>query len=81
MKFNKLKVKDLEKFFDVVNDCKGNVFLRSPDMMLNLKSRLTQYVSLAKLCAANTKEINEIEVCAEESEDIEKLFGFMYGGK
>lgn len=80
MKFNNLKVTDLDKFFDVVNSCDGAVYLESPDMRLNLKSNLCQYVSLAKLCCADEKEISEIEVHAEKREDIDKLFKFMCGG-
>lgn len=80
MKFNNLKTEDLGKFFEVVNNCKGDVYLESPDMRLNLKSKLTQYVSFAKLCAANTDEIAEIEIHAEEREDIDRLFNFMCGG-
>ena len=80
MKFNNLKVADLDKFFDVVNSCDGAVYLESPDMRLNLKSSLCQYVSLAKLCSADSEEISEIEVHAEKREDIDKLFKFMCGG-
>lgn len=80
MKLINLRTEDLEKFFDVVNSCKGNVYLESPDMRLNLKSKLTQYVSFAKLCSASNNEIAEIEIHAEEREDIDRLFNFMCGG-
>ena len=80
MKFYNLKVEDLPDFFEIVNSCEGNVYLESPDMRLNLKSSLCQYVSLAKLCTAGHEDIKEIEVHAEKREDIDKLFGFLCGG-
>ena len=43
MKFMNLKVEKLDDFFKVVNSCEGNVYLESPDMKLNLKSKLCQY--------------------------------------
>ena len=53
MKFMNLKVEKLDDFFNVINSCEGNVFLECPDMKLNLKSKLCQYVSLAKLVLIN----------------------------
>ena len=80
MKFYGLKVDELDDFFDVINSCTGNVYLESPDMRLNLKSNLCKYVSLAKLCTAGKSDIEELEVHAENKEDIDRLFHFMYGG-
>jgi len=80
MKFNNLRSEDLEKFFETVNKCKGNVYMVSPDMKLNLKSRLVQYVSFAKLCIADKDEIKEIEIETENADDAAILFKLMYEG-
>ena len=79
MKFSSLKVNDLEKFFEAVNKCKGNVYLVSPDVKLNLKSRLTQYVSFAKLCNNENADIKELEVITDNADDTAALFKFMSG--
>ena len=44
------KIKDVEAFMNVVNECSDDVFLdTSEGDHLNLKSKLTQYVALAKI--------------------------------
>ena len=64
-------IKDIDKFFEVVDSCKGKV-------ELNLKSKLSQYVSLANIFSGG--EIPELEIVAYEKEDIDKLLGFMING-
>ena len=80
MKFTNLKVENLEDFFKVIGQCKGNVYLVSPDMNINLKSRIAHYVSLASLCAAGSEEISEIEIVANNRDDIDLLYKFMLEG-
>ena len=48
-------IKDIEKFFEVVDSCQGKVELVTGEGdRLNLKSKLSQYVSLTPLnCALN----------------------------
>ena len=66
-------IKDIDKFFEVVDSCKGRVELVTGEGdRLNLKSKLSQYVSLAK--------IPELEIVAYEKEDIDKLLSFMING-
>ena len=77
MKFTNLKVEKLEEFFKVIDQCKDNVYLVSPDMNINLKSRIAQYVSLASLFAAGNDEISEIEIAASNKYDIDLLYNFM----
>ena len=76
---NKMKVsniKDIDKFFEVVDSCKGKVELVTGEGdRLNLKSKLSQYVSLANIFSNG--EIPELEILAAEKEDIEKLLNFM----
>lgn len=69
-------IKDVNKFFDVVDSCKGRVELVTGEGdRLNLKSKLCQYVSLANIFSNG--EIPELEIIAYEKEDIDKLLSFM----
>ena len=80
MKFMNLKVEKLDDFFKVVNSCEGNVYLESPDMKLNLKSKLCQYLSFAKLCSADSEEIKELTIKSDNPNDAAKLIKFMFDG-
>ena len=54
-------IKDVNKFFEVVDSCKGRVELVTGEGdRLNLKSKLSQYVSLANIFSAG--EIPELEI-------------------
>ncbi|MCI8466202.1 MAG: polya polymerase [Lachnospiraceae bacterium] len=73
-------VKDVEKLFKVIDECKGKVELVTNEGdRLNLKSKLTQYVALASVFADKT--IGEMELIAHEPEDVQKLVMFMYDGE
>lgn len=73
------KINDIPKFFSVVDECKGKVELVTGEGdRLNLKSKLSQYVSLANIFSDGT--INELEIVAYEPEDIDKLVNFMVNG-
>ena len=72
-------IKDIQKFFDVVDSCAGKVELVTGEGdRLNLKSKLSQYVSLANI--NSNGEIPELEIVAYEKEDIDKLMHFMING-
>ncbi len=69
-------ITDVDKFFKVVDECKGKVELVTGEGdRLNLKSKLSQYVSLANIFSDGT--IAELELVAYEPEDIERLVKFM----
>ena len=69
-------IKNIEKFFQVVDKCSGRVELVTGEGdRLNLKSKLSQYVSLANIFSNG--EIPELEILAYEPEDIGKLVNFM----
>ena len=69
-------IKNIEKFFQVVDACKGKVELVTGEGdRLNMKSKLSQYVSLANIFSNG--EIPELEIVAYEREDIDKLIEFM----
>lgn len=72
-------IKDVNKFFEVVDKCKGKVELVTGEGdRLNLKSKLSQYVSLANIFSNG--EIPELELVAYEKEDIDRLLSFMISG-
>ena len=69
-------ITDIDKFFEVIDSCKGRVELVTGEGdRLNLKSKLSQYVSLANIFSAG--EIPELEIVAAEKEDIDKLMNFI----
>ena len=71
--------KPIDKFFEVVDSCKGRVELITGEGdRLNLKSKLCQYVSLANIFSNG--EIPELEIIASEKEDVDKLLNFMING-
>lgn len=72
-------IKNVDRFFEVVDSCKGKVELVTGEGdRLNLKSKLSQYVSLANIFSDGT--IEELEVIAYEPEDTSKLVAFMMEG-
>lgn len=69
-------ITNVERFFEVIDSCKGTVELVTGEGdRLNLKSKLCQYVSMAKIFSDGT--ISELEIIAYEPEDIKKLVNFM----
>lgn len=69
-------IKDIDKFFSVVDSCVGRVELVTGEGdRLNLKSKLSQYVSMANIFSDG--EIAELEIIAYEKEDIDRLVSFM----
>ena len=76
---NVQNITDVDGFFKVVDSCKGRVELVTGEGdRLNLKSKLSQYVSMANIFSNG--EIPELEVIAYEKEDTDKLIQFMIDG-
>lgn len=72
-------ITDIEAFFKVVDSCTGKVELVTGEGdRLNLKSKLSQYVSMANIFSNG--EIPELEIVAHEKEDIDRLLSFMING-
>jgi len=72
-------ISDIEGFFDLINTCKGKVELVSEEGdRINLKSKLSQYFSMAKIFSDGM--IDELEIIAYEQEDVEKLINYMMKG-
>lgn len=69
-------IKDIDAFFKTVDDCLGRVELVTGEGdRLNLKSKLSQYVSMANIFSGG--EIPELEIIAYEPEDTDRLIKFM----
>ena len=69
-------IKNIDAFFKTIDACKGKVELVTGEGdRLNLKSKLSQYVSLANLFSNG--EIPELEIIAYEKEDLDRLIYFM----
>ena len=73
-------ISDVDKFFKVIDECKGTVELVSPEGdRINLKSKLTQYLSMATIFSNGY--IKELDLVAHDREDIERLIKYMYQGE
>ena len=74
-----MNIDDPEKFFEVINKCKGTVELVTAEGdRLNLKSQLTKYVAITKRVADNV--IPEMEIVAHDPEDVNRLLEYMVSG-
>ena len=72
-------IDDVEAFFKMIDTCTGTVELVTGEGdRLNLKSKLSQYVSLANIFSDG--QIDELEIIAAEPKDVEKLVNFMING-
>ena len=76
-------IKDVDRFFLVVDECEGKVELvTSEGDRLNLKSKLSQFISLTNIFNPNGEvkpEIPEIELVAYDPKDVDRLIRFMIG--
>jgi len=73
-------ITDTDGFFKLVDKCKGKVELvTSEGDRLNLKSKLTQFVSLAKLFAEDTDTLPDMELVLYDPEDAMHFINFMAG--
>ncbi|MBR0163982.1 MAG: polya polymerase [Lachnospiraceae bacterium] len=72
-------ITDTDKFFQVVDSCKGRVELVTGEGdRLNLKSKLSQYVSLVHVISDGS--IKELELVVYEPEDVQKMLNYMMNG-
>lgn len=70
---------NFEDFIQAVNNCKGDVYLETPDGdVLNLKSRLCQMIGLSTILKHS--EVSEATVRCVNPEDETALFRYnLYG--
>ena len=73
-------ISDVNAFFKMIDECKGTVELVSDEGdRINLKSKLSQYLSMATLLS--NAYIEKLDLVAHEKEDIERIIKFMYQGE
>ena len=73
-------IKNVDKFFEVVDTCTDKVELVSKDGdRINLKSKLAQYIAIAKIFS-NEDIVKELELIAYNQDDVLRLIAFMYEG-
>lgn len=73
-------ITDVNKFFNAINECQGTVELVSPEGdRINLKSKLSQYLSMASIFSNGY--IRELELVAYDSEDVNRLMKYMMQGE
>ncbi len=72
-------IKNMDRFFEMVDQCKGSVELVTKQGdRLNLKSKLTQYISFAGIFGES--EIKELELIVSEPEDVDLLIKYLVYG-
>lgn len=78
MKFE--NVKNVERLFQIIRDeCSGTVELVSSEGdRINLKSRLSQYISMVRLL--DTEFVKELELVASDPAAVDRLLRFMRDG-
>ena len=79
MKFE--NVKNVERLFQIIRDeCSGTVELVSSEGdRINLKSRLSQYISMVRLL--DTECVKELELVASDPAAVDRLLRFMRDGE
>ncbi len=76
MKLYNITNDNISHFFDTVSHCNGKIELVTDEGdRLNLKSKLSQYVALAKLF--DETGIPEMELVCYDPKDVENLIQFM----
>lgn len=77
MKMKLMNIKDVDTFFHIVDECQGDVFLASDEGdMINLKSKLSQYLAIANLF--NDGYISELTLVTSSTIDSERFMKYMY---
>ena len=79
MKFE--NIQNVEKLFQIIRDeCTGTVELVSTEGdRINLKSRLSQYISMVRLLDAEF--VRELQLVASDPADVERVLRFMRDGE
>ena len=80
MRVQNITEENITEFFELIDKCEGKVEIVTKDMRLNIKSKIAQYVSIAKIFF-NEEIKNEIELFAYCQQDIIKIMDFMINGK
>lgn len=78
MRLVNIDVTKLDDLFALINSCKGKIELVSEEGdRINMKSKLSQYFSLATIFTSGSDVIKSLELVAEDHDDTAKLIKFM----
>lgn len=70
------KVNHVQKLFEVIDSCTSNVELVTGEGdCLNMKSKLSQYLSMTRMFANG--DVPQMEFVAKSDEDAQKLIDFL----
>lgn len=70
------KVNQVEKLFEVIDSCNTNVELVTGEGdCLNMKSKLSQYLSMTRMFANG--DVPEMEFVTNDEQDVRKLTDFL----
>lgn len=75
MEIKLLNVKNIDELFKVIDSCEDKVELIGEDIRLNLKSKLSQYISLSKMLADD--KIPELNLVTYNENDSKRLIDFV----
>lgn len=71
-------ISDIDAFMKVIDKCKGKIELVSDKgSRLNLKSKLSQYVTLEKIFESEHTDIPEMELIVHDPSDVARLIEYM----
>lgn len=70
-------ITNIAQFFKVIDSCEGKVELVGEDIRLNLKSKLSQMLSLANIFVGENGEIPELEILVYNQNDVDRLLQYM----
>lgn len=73
-----MNITNPKEFFEKVQSCKGQVFLKTDGNQLNLKSKLTQYLVLMEIF--DKVEIKEMDLEVEEPKDMGLILDYLVRG-
>lgn len=75
MEIKLLNVKDIDGLFKVIDSCEDKVELVGDDIRLNMKSKLSQYFSLAKVFSDG--QVSELNLVTHNVNDSKKIIDFL----
>lgn len=80
MKIN--EIKNVDKFFEFINKCGGNVWLKSPDGdVIGLKSKLSEVFAVARIFGLKDEWIGRLDIDFEDKVDLSKCLYYIAGGE
>lgn len=79
LKIKLMNIQNPNTFMEIVDKCKGKVELVGPDLRLNLKSKMSQLLSLAKLFDADV-DLGTFKIAIYDPDDVLLIINYLRGG-